>query len=112
MKFAALSFLLFLGINAQSTNDTSKASLTWDQAYRKANELVKQMSLEQKVGIMTGNGLLRGPCVGNTAKVDGLFPSLCLQDGPMGVSGQLTMPKKENVCIFKPRFFRYVELQA
>ncbi|KAI8341949.1 glycoside hydrolase superfamily [Chlamydoabsidia padenii] len=87
MRVVTLFTLLLLGINAHLTRGTSESSLTWDQAYEKANELVKQMSLEQKVGIMTGNGALGGPCAGNTAKVDGLFPSLCMQDGPMGVRG-------------------------
>ncbi|CAO3595855.1 unnamed protein product [Absidia cylindrospora] len=45
------------------------------------------MTLEQKIGIMTGNGILKGPCVGNTEAVDGIFPKLCYQDGPIGVRG-------------------------
>lgn len=58
-------------------------TITWEQAYKKASIIVDQMSLEQKVTIMTGSD---GPCVGNTQEVKGLFPSLCYQDGPIGVS--------------------------
>ncbi|CAO3636558.1 unnamed protein product [Cunninghamella echinulata] len=42
------------------------------------------MSLEQKVSIMSGIGN-HGPCVGTTQEVKGLFPSICYQDGPIGV---------------------------
>jgi hypothetical protein len=60
--------------------------LTWQEATQKATPLVNKMSLEEKVGIMTGNGDFIGPCIGNTGAVDNLFPSLCMQDGPIGVS--------------------------
>jgi hypothetical protein len=60
--------------------------LTWQEANEKATHLVNSMSLEEKVGIMTGNGDFTGPCIGNTGAVDNLFPSLCMQDGPIGVS--------------------------
>ncbi|SAM02385.1 hypothetical protein [Absidia glauca] len=55
------------------------------EANEKATHLVNSMSLEEKVGIMTGNGDFTGPCIGNTGAVDNLFPSLCMQDGPIGV---------------------------
>ncbi|KAI8331932.1 glycoside hydrolase superfamily [Chlamydoabsidia padenii] len=45
------------------------------------------MSLAQKVNMMTGNGDFIGPCIGNTGAVKDLFPSLCMQDGPIGVRG-------------------------
>jgi beta-glucosidase len=35
---------------------------------------------------VTGVGWQKGPCVGNTAAVSSIgYPSLCLQDGPLGV---------------------------
>jgi beta-glucosidase-like glycosyl hydrolase len=38
------------------------------------------------VNITTGTGWAMGPCVGNTGPVPRLgFPSLCLQDGPLGL---------------------------
>jgi beta-glucosidase len=44
------------------------------------------MSLEQKVNIATGVGWKNGPCVGNTYAISNPdFPSLCLQDAPLGV---------------------------
>lgn len=58
----------------------------WKESYAKAAELVKQMTLVEKVNITTGTGWQMGPCVGNTGPVDRLgFPSLCLQDGPLGL---------------------------
>ncbi|PNS14842.1 Beta-glucosidase 1 [Sphaceloma murrayae] len=58
----------------------------WTDSYRKAAALVQQMTLVEKVNITTGTGWMMGPCVGNTGPVARLgFPSLCLQDGPLGL---------------------------
>lgn len=44
------------------------------------------MSLLEKVNITSGIGWEQGLCVGNTAPATGVgFPSLCLQDGPLGI---------------------------
>lgn len=60
--------------------------LDWDTAYAKAKVLVDQMSLEQKVNITTGVGWMNGLCVGNTfGTQDPYFPSLCLEDAPLGM---------------------------
>ncbi|KAG1318413.1 hypothetical protein G6F62_012371 [Rhizopus arrhizus] len=60
--------------------------LSWDDAYAKAKVLVDQMSLEQKVNITTGVGWQNGPCLGNTYAIKNPdFPSLCLQDAPLGI---------------------------
>ncbi|KAI5778066.1 glycoside hydrolase family 3 protein [Geopyxis carbonaria] len=61
-------------------------SKSWAGAYQKAYEMVSQMTLLEKINITTGTGWAMGPCVGNTGPVPRLdFPSLCLQDGPLGV---------------------------
>lgn len=61
-------------------------SSNWTASYTKAAELVRQMTLVEKVNITTGTGWMMGPCVGNTGPVERLgFPSLCLQDGPLGI---------------------------
>jgi beta-glucosidase len=58
----------------------------WAKSYEMATALVKQMNLVEKVNITTGTGWMMGMCVGNTAPVIRLgFPSLCLQDGPLGI---------------------------
>ncbi|KAI7895368.1 glycoside hydrolase superfamily [Mucor mucedo] len=60
--------------------------LSWDDAYTKAKIIVDKMSLEQKVNITTGVGWDGGLCVGNTYAISNPdFPSLCLQDAPMGI---------------------------
>jgi beta-glucosidase len=74
---------LLVAANAVSAK---KPNLTWDAAYKKADALVSQMSLEQQVNITTGVGWMAGLCVGNTypiTKPD--FPALCLEDGPLGI---------------------------
>ncbi|KAI0475751.1 glycoside hydrolase superfamily [Xylariaceae sp. FL0804] len=58
----------------------------WADSYRKASEMVSRMSLPEKVNVTTGTGWAMGPAVGNTGPaVDVGFPSLALQDGPLGV---------------------------
>ncbi|KAF2635040.1 hypothetical protein P280DRAFT_554085 [Massarina eburnea CBS 473.64] len=58
----------------------------WEESYKKAAELVKQMTLVEKVNITTGTGWSMQLCVGNTGPVERLkFPGLCLQDGPLGL---------------------------
>lgn len=58
--------------------------LSWNEAYRKAASLVSQMSFDQKIAIVTGIGWAQGLCSGNTHTIPH-FPSLCLQDGPLGI---------------------------
>ncbi|KAI9251582.1 glycoside hydrolase superfamily [Sporodiniella umbellata] len=60
--------------------------LSWDDAYIKAKQLVKQMNLDQKINLSTGSGWKAGKCIGNTpALTEPKFPSLCLQDSPLGI---------------------------
>ncbi|KAG9258775.1 glycoside hydrolase family 3 protein [Emericellopsis atlantica] len=63
------------------------AQLSWDEAYTKAEAALTNLSLSDKVGIATGIGWQgNGGCVGNTHPVESIgYPSLCLQDGPLGV---------------------------
>ncbi|KAK7180072.1 hypothetical protein DPSP01_011184 [Paraphaeosphaeria sporulosa] len=62
------------------------ADAAWQQSYSKAADMVRQMTLVEKVNITTGVGWSMGMCVGNTGPVQRLkFPSLCLQDGPLGI---------------------------
>jgi len=57
----------------------------WSASYAKAQALVSKMTLAGKVNITTTVGWSMGRCVGNTGPVYGLFPSICAQDGPLGV---------------------------
>lgn len=48
--------------------------------------MVKEMSLLEKVNITTGTGWMTNMCVGTTGPANRVgFPSLCLQDGPLGL---------------------------
>lgn len=62
-------------------------TLTWDEAYTKAESALQKLSLQEKVGIVSGIGWnAGGTCVGNTSPASSInYPSLCLQDGPLGV---------------------------
>lgn len=58
----------------------------WAESYRKAQAMVSQMTLVEKVNVTTGTGWAMDLCVGGTGMVDRLgFPALCLQDGPLGI---------------------------
>lgn len=58
----------------------------WAEAYDKAHAVVANMTLAEKVNLTTGTGYLMGPCVGQTGSALRFgIPSLCLQDGPLGV---------------------------
>lgn len=59
---------------------------SWEKSYKKAKEMVEKMSLIEKVNITTGTGWSMNLCVGNTGPALSVgFPSLCLQDGPLGI---------------------------
>ncbi|KAG8687543.1 hypothetical protein FRC11_007059 [Ceratobasidium sp. 423] len=58
----------------------------WKDAFAKAKAVVSKLSLEEKVGIVTGIGDSLSQCAGNTGAVPRLnIPSFCMQDGPAGV---------------------------
>jgi beta-glucosidase len=58
----------------------------WSGSYRKAAEMVKSMTLPEKVNITTGTGWQMGLAVGQTGPAIHVgFPSLALQDGPLGI---------------------------
>lgn len=58
----------------------------WTAAYAKAQEVVSNMTLAEKVNITSGTGYLMGPCVGQTGSAERFgIPRLCLQDGPLGI---------------------------
>jgi len=61
----------------------------WKEATRKASAAVAQLSLEERVQLMTGVGWEVGPkprCVGDIAGIERIgFKGLCLEDSPLGV---------------------------
>ncbi|KAM6529112.1 hypothetical protein FALCPG4_010060 [Fusarium falciforme] len=62
------------------------SSKNWEKSYSLAAQLVGKMTLAEKVNITTGTGWSMGLAVGNTgAAVHAGFPSLALQDGPLGI---------------------------
>lgn len=59
---------------------------SWEESYKKAEIMVRKMSLLEKVNVTTGTGWSQDMCVGNTAPARSAgFPALCLQDGPVGI---------------------------
>jgi hypothetical protein len=59
---------------------------SWAAAYAKAQKVVANMTLAEKVNLTTGTGMSMGPCVGNTGSALRFgIPSLCLQDSALGI---------------------------
>lgn len=60
----------------------------WDEALSKAQAMVSQMSLEEKVNITGGYESTTTGCSGSVPAINRLgFPGMCVQDGPAGVRG-------------------------
>ncbi|ETI28307.1 hypothetical protein G647_00756 [Cladophialophora carrionii CBS 160.54] len=58
----------------------------WATAYEKARSFVSGLTLMEKVNLTTGTGWESDKCVGNTGAIPRIgFPSLCMQDGPLGI---------------------------
>jgi beta-glucosidase len=58
----------------------------WEDAYARAQQIVSQMTLAEKVNLTSGTGYFMGPCVGNTGSALRFgIPNLCLQDSPLGI---------------------------
>jgi beta-glucosidase len=64
-----------------SDQSVSKRAVgNWDDAYTKATAALAKLSQSEKIGIVTGVGWQKGPCVGNTKAAGSIgYPSLCLQ---------------------------------
>ncbi|GKZ31011.1 hypothetical protein AbraIFM66950_010931 [Aspergillus brasiliensis] len=57
--------------------------LAWGAAFRQASDFVSELTLEEKVGLVSGT---EGPCVGNIAPIPRLnFSGLCIQNGPLAL---------------------------
>lgn len=55
MRSLCVSAITLSRRTAFSTKDWAG---TWDQAYQLANDIVSQMTLDEKIGLVTGDGLL------------------------------------------------------
>ncbi|KAJ7367385.1 glycoside hydrolase family 3 protein [Mycena albidolilacea] len=72
---ASTAILLLLTISA-----SAQSSSSWKEAYLKAEQAVSQLTLTDKVNVLTAR------CIGNTFAVPSIdFPGFCLEDSPLGV---------------------------
>ncbi|KAJ7473766.1 glycoside hydrolase family 3 protein [Mycena galericulata] len=59
---------------------------SWEESFALANATVAQLTLDEKIGLVTGVGQFSSRCVGNVSPVARLgIPGFCLNDGPAGV---------------------------
>ncbi|KAI0905011.1 glycoside hydrolase family 3 protein [Ustulina deusta] len=85
MRFQNIAVTLSVASAAAAAPDDAIAA-DWEAAYTKANASLAKLSSNDKINIVTGVGWGKGACVGNTPAVSSIgYPSLCLQDGPLGV---------------------------
>ncbi|CAE6386266.1 unnamed protein product [Rhizoctonia solani] len=78
------SSLLALAVHAVAAQSFSPRS--WDDAYTLARAKVADMTIDEKVGVVTGRGQFGSRCIGDTHAVERLgIPSFCMNDGPAGV---------------------------
>ncbi|KAJ7268203.1 glycoside hydrolase superfamily [Mycena haematopus] len=78
-----VSLLAAVGSGLAQTNFTLRS---WTEAYELANATVAQLTLAEKIGLVTGVGQFSSRCVGNVNPVARLgIPGFCLNDGPAGV---------------------------
>lgn len=84
LKSATLALAALLPLTAAVP--TARAEDGWDAAHAKAATALAKLTLEEKVKMVTGEGWMKGPCVGTTAAISSIgYPQLCLQDGPLGI---------------------------
>lgn len=58
---------------------------SWEKSFALANAAVEQMTLDEKIGVVSGVGTFVSRCVGSNGAVPRLgIPSICMQDGPAG----------------------------
>lgn len=75
----------------QTTNTEAAATAprgaAWSEAYQKADALIKNMTIDEKVGLTSGSSAPTS-CSGNIAPIPRLgFPGLCLSDAGNGLRG-------------------------
>ena len=72
--------------SSESSYSASNMDERWIELYKKADEFLKDFTLDEKVLLLYSTENLEGACVGSIdANKDRNFPGLCLQDGPAGV---------------------------
>jgi beta-glucosidase-like glycosyl hydrolase len=60
----------------------------WADAYQQASAIVGQMTIEEKVSVVSGQTSTTNGCAGQIPGVPRLgFPGICVNDGPNGLHG-------------------------
>ncbi|KAL4784757.1 beta-glucosidase [Aspergillus varians] len=100
LKLRAAAFLL-LHLGLQATAGASQCwerkngTLDWTNALEQAEAFVAQLTLDEKISMITGNASEEMICIGYIAPIPRLgFPGICLNDGPN------TLNRADRVSVF------------
>ena len=87
--------LVFLLKDKSDSNESKNSAnelkfLTWEEAYNKALEKLKEFTIKEELSLLYGTHNMKkntedGGCVANIDPIEGKFGGICLQDGPAGV---------------------------
>ncbi|ORX49994.1 hypothetical protein BCR36DRAFT_327415 [Piromyces finnis] len=94
--------LAVCAIAAPMVNAFQIKTRLWSESEDLAKAFVEEMTLDEKINMVTGTGNSFGPCVGYIPPIERLgFKGVCLQDGPAGVRSakhSTTFPSGLNVA--------------
>lgn len=107
-KLLAISALVAPMVNAFEIK-----TRLWSESEDLAKAFVEEMTLDEKIGMVTGSQNSFGPCVGYLEPIERLgFKGMCFQDGPAGVRSakhSTTFPSGLNIAsTFDPEIMKKI----
>ncbi|CAI0642192.1 unnamed protein product [Colletotrichum noveboracense] len=89
-SFSLPNFIISIGIFLPvvlGANLTERNSTKWNEAIKRAENLLSQLNLTEKATFVTGKlSIGVAPCIGNILPIDHAdFKGICMQDGPNGI---------------------------
>ncbi|KAJ7163520.1 glycoside hydrolase family 3 protein [Mycena crocata] len=85
LYLVSLTTILHLWLLLAVSSNGQSSAPDWAAAHAKAEKALSQLSLTDKVNILSGQGG-NSRCIGNTFAVASIgFPGFCLEDSPLGV---------------------------
>jgi len=94
--------LTVCALMASMVNAFEVKTRLWSESEDLAKAFVEEMTLDEKINMVTGSGNSFGPCIGYLEPIERLgFKGMCFQDGPAGVRSSnhtTTFPSGLNIA--------------